>query len=404
VRRRTIAILARLVVVVVGLLFSGLAAEGVFRILEARDDRHTSQSGDGCWVVPDARWGWKLRHGTCRVETPEFSIHSSTNSLSMNDDEYVPEDDLTKTRILALGDSHTQGVGVNTLEAWPKALQRDLEKRFSGDRFRVYNSGTAGYSLHQYLLRLIDQGPIVKPDYVVVGLGLASDLYDLLPPDHGGWAFFETLPRDYFDFDASGALVQKHWSVPDGGGTSAVVAPAAPMSAVKRVRKAIEYFATFRYLRRTNLALAIGAKVHLQGETLWPSMEAVVERDISPSREYNWRLAFALLERIQAETTRLHARLIVLIIPYLPQVYDETWRRTFGDDPRYSRTAAIVRLQEWCAAKGIASVDSTEALREAVAARGHWVHYPKDAHPTAEGNAIIAEHLAASSFLQPHAD
>jgi lysophospholipase L1-like esterase len=355
-------------------------------------------------VVPDARWGWRLRRGTCRIETPEFTIHSNTNALSMNDDAYVPADDVSKTRILVLGDSHTQAVGADTQDSWPKVLQRDLELRFSGSRFRIYNSGTAGYSLHQYLLRLIDQGPIVKPDYVVVGLGLASDLYDLLPPDRGGWAFFETLPRDYFDFDASGVLVQKHWSRSDGRGQSRTAAPAARVPAVKRVRQAIEHFATFRYLRRTNLALAIGARVHVGGESLWPNMEAVVERDISPSREYNWRLAFALLDRIQAETTKLHARLVVVIIPYLPQVYDETWRRTFGNDPRYSRTAAIDRLQAWCAAKGIRSVDSTDALRAAVAARGHWLHYPKDAHPTAEGNAIIAGRLAASNLLQPHVD
>src|SRR5436190_2623398 len=362
-------VLTRLLVAGGAFLVSAVAVEGVFRVVE-RNARPT-ESGGGCWVAADARWGWRPAAGTCTIQTPEFSVRTSTNSLSMNDEPFRPEDDVDKIRILALGDSHTQAVGVEPLEAWPKMLQRDLEAT-TGRRVRVYNAGTAGYSLHQYLLRLLDQGPILKPHYVVVGLSLATDLFDLMPPDHGGWAYFEPWQRDYFDFDASGGLALRH-STPAAESVSRSTASATPLISAFRVRRLIQHFATFRYLRHTNLALVVGSHVRIGGASLWPNMDVVVERDVAPDHQYNWRLAFALLDRINAETTKLHARLVVLIVPYLPQVYDDVWRNTFGNDQRYSRTASVERLETWLQSKGIVYVDSTESLRSAAVARGHWL-------------------------------
>ena len=333
---------------------------------------------------------------------PEFVVTLTNNSLFMNDEPYSLGADDAKTRVLALGDSHTQAIGVSTLETWPKILQRDLNRRFGDGSFRVYNAGTAGYSLHQYLMRLIDQGPQLKPHYVVVGFGFASDLYDLLPPSHGGWAFFSQLPRAYFDFDESGQLVEKHWAPsPELASTDVTTLRAPPEPVAKQVRALLENFATFRYLRRSNLALAIGARVRLGGASLWPNMEVVLEKEVSPQNEYNWRLAKALLERIEVETTKLGAQLVVLGIPYLPQVYDEIWQSTFGDNPKYAREAATDRLREWLQSRQIPYVDSMDALRAHVQKTGRWVHHRKDAHPTAEGHETIAGTLVASGLFAP---
>src|SRR5262249_37037432 len=154
-------------------------------------------------------------------------------------------------------------------------------------------------------LRLIDQGPAVKPDYVVVGFGYASDLYDLLSPEHGGWSFYPTLPRDYFDFDANGTLWEKH-SAPT---TESAKGPLTPLDQARAVRAFLENFATFRYLRRSNLALAIGSRVRVGGQSLWPNMEVVLQKNISPEYKYNWDLAEAVLERMDIEAKRLGAQL-----------------------------------------------------------------------------------------------
>lgn len=395
-------VVMRTAAVLGGLLLGAVVAEGMFRVLESRDNLQRGEDGAGCGISADDRWGWRLKVGECRQRDPEFVATLTNNSLFMNDEPYFPGADDAKTRVLALGDSHTQALGVSTSETWPKILQRDLNRRFGEGSFRVYNSGTVGYSLHQYLLRLIDQGPQLKPHYVVVGFGFASDLYDLLPPNHGGWHFFSLLPRVYFDFDQSGKLVQKHWAPSPKLASADVAKPTSPDEpAAKRVRALLANFATFRYLRRSNLALAIGARVRLGGESLWPNMEVVLEKEVSPQNEYNWRLAKALLERIEAETTKLGAQLVVLGIPYLPQVYDETWQSTFGDNPKYAREAGTNRLREWLQSRQIPYVESMDSLRAQVQRTGKWVHYPKDAHPTAEGHEIIADTLVASGLFAP---
>jgi lysophospholipase L1-like esterase len=333
------------------------------------------------------------------VRTSEFDVTWNVNELHMNDEPFVAAADASRTRILAVGDSHTAAIGASTFETWPKVLQRELNQKDPAQQFRVYNAGTIGYSLHQYVLRIMDQGPVVKPQYIVLGFGYASDLYDLLPPSHGGWAFFEPLPRTYFDFDESGHLVEKHWA-PAPKSEAASAEPQRGRAAI-RVRAFVNQFAIFRYLRRSNLSLYIGSRLRFGGESLWPNMEVLVEKEISPAYEYNWRLAEALLSKANEEAGRLGAKLIVLGIPYLPQVYDDVWNATFGGNPRFDREAGPRRLRAWCESNGIAYVESLDELRATVKAKGHWVHHRKDAHPTAEGQAAIARALLHSGLIVP---
>jgi GDSL-like Lipase/Acylhydrolase family len=399
VLKKRSAIIFRTVAVLAGLLIGCAITESVFWTLEYRDNAKRGMEGSGCGVSPDERWGWKLKRGDCLWHDPEFTVTFTNNQLFMNDEPYQPGADDDKTRILALGNSHTQAVGVSTWESWPKVLQRDLNQRYGEGRFRVYNAGTGGYSVHQYLLRLMDQGPQLRPQYVIVGFGFAADLYNMLPPSHGGWDFFPDLPRTYFDFDATGKLVEQHWTpAPEG-----VTTNAAPKrrDAAQEVREILDHFATFRYLRRSNLALAIGARVRLGGQSLWPNMEVLLQKNVSPNYQYNWDIVEAVLDRIDAESKRLGAQLVVLGIPYLPQVYDEVWQNTFGSNPEYSRDAGTTRLREWLESKKIAYVESTDELRAYVKKVGHWVHYHKDAHPTAEGHEVMARVLVESGLFTP---
>ena len=111
-------------------------------------------------------------------------------------------------RVLALGDSHTYAVGVSQQEAWPNALEQML---FHGnlDAGTVYNSGVAGYSLGQYLVRYRTLRAALKPQVVVIGFSMATDLYDLVPPRLGGFVYGSEAGRLYFDLDDQGRLLEK---------------------------------------------------------------------------------------------------------------------------------------------------------------------------------------------------
>jgi lysophospholipase L1-like esterase len=303
--------------------------------------------------------------------------------------------DAGATRILALGDSHTAAVGVSGHETWVAQLERRLNETQPSARFVCHNAAAVGYSLHQYLTRLLDQGPVVAPHYVIVGFSYATDLFDLLPPDRGGWIYGAKLARVYWDLD-QGKLVEKYWASDAPSG-----AAPAPRSLALSLRSFLEHFATFRYLRRSPLALTIGARVRPGGQSLWPNMEVIVEREPNPELQYQWELALALLRKLDEEATRLGAKLIVVGIPYLPQVYDDIWDATFGGDARFSPTAASERVSRFLAAEGIAYVEARDAMREYVREHGRWVHHRRDGHPTAEGQAVIAEAVLAAHLVEP---
>jgi hypothetical protein len=384
----------RLLCLCLATLFAGCLAEGTFWLLEKNAQRKTFQEGPGGRLIPDSRWGWKVSPGPYRVATPEFDVRGEVNALYMNSPAFNPQADAKCVRILALGDSHTFAAGADRDANWVSQLERKLNAGQSAPRYRAYNTAVPAYNVHQYLLRLLDQGPIVKPQYVVVGFSYATDLYDLLPPGKGG--SFGLAEVDYFDLADDGRLVEKHW----GGGP--VMARSMPNYA-DEVRGVLGHFATFRFLRRSPLALWIGSHVRIGGQSLWPNMDVAVEREISPEHVYQWRLLEALLLRIQAECRRQHATLIVVGIPYLAQVYDEIWRVTFGGKPQYDRMAAITRLAAWCQAHQIAYVDTCAPMRGAVKQLGRWLHHHRDAHPTAEGHAVIAETVFAAGLIHPSA-
>jgi lysophospholipase L1-like esterase len=378
------------ITVVLSTLVALVFCEALFRIMEYRENSKYSYVGVGGRPVADSRWGWKPSQGSFHATTAEYNAIGSVNELWMNDEPYDAAGDEKRIRVLALGDSHTYAVGVSNNETWPKVLQTRLNAA-GAEKYRIYNSGTPGYSMHQYLLRLIDQGPVVHPQYVVLGLSYATDLYDLLPPDRGGWVYGDNTARDYFDFERDG-LITHHWQ-PNGSGPQTTRTAGV-------VREVLDNLATFRYLRRSSLALFIGSHVKVGGESLWPNMDVVLEKNVPPAHEYQWRLFAALLELAKHECDQQHAHLIVVGIPYLPQVYDEIWDSTFGGNQAYSRTAASERVQLECQKLGITYVDTTEAMRSKSKQLGRWLHYRKDAHPTAEGHEVIADTIFRAGVIR----
>ncbi len=378
-----------------GLLLAAGVAELAFRVLEYQRSRSFKYEGQGGVWVSDGRWGWKPNPGYYHIVTNEFDMRGTVNELNMNDVPFVPGEDESRTRIFALGDSHTYAYGVSMEQAWPKVVERKLNADQGADSYRVYNGGVTGFNMHQYLLRLIDQGPMLHANYVVLGLSYATDLYDLLPPDHGGWIYGGDRARDYFDFDSAGNLKQLHWEPSSAGaGRSTAAAP--------RTRQLLENLATFRYLRRSPFALFVGSHVKVKGQSLWPNMEVIMEKEPTPQHEYQWRLFTALLDRINEEANNQGSKLIVVGIPYIAQVYDETWKSSFAGNEKFSRTAGVDRVRTLCESRAITYIDTLEPLRARQKQLGRWLHYREDAHPTPEGHEEIAETIVRAGVVQQH--
>ncbi len=89
-----------------------------------------------------------------------------TNNLGLRDRDL--EDD-GATRILALGDSCTWGWGVEQDATYPAVLERLLNARGGGRRYRVVNAGTPGLTSYHGLVYLRERGLALHPSIVIIG-------------------------------------------------------------------------------------------------------------------------------------------------------------------------------------------------------------------------------------------
>ena len=129
---------------VVGLLF----AEGILRAATLHPIHATSN------LVPHKHLGYTMDPALPGADANGFCNASVPDEVS----------------IVAIGDSHTQGFGVDPADSWPVKLSEITTSS-------VYNMGVGGYGPAQYEL-LIDEALKMRPQHVVVGLYLGNDFAD----------------------------------------------------------------------------------------------------------------------------------------------------------------------------------------------------------------------------------
>jgi len=103
------------------------------------------------------------------------------NSLELRDPrEYPLEKDSRTFRILVLGDSVTFGHGSVYEHTYPYLLEQRLKAWRPDVDWQVWNAAVPGYNTSQELAQLLEIGPRLKPDLVVVGF-FENDLADNRP-------------------------------------------------------------------------------------------------------------------------------------------------------------------------------------------------------------------------------
>jgi lysophospholipase L1-like esterase len=383
--------------VFVALVVAFAAAVAVAEAVARRIDPAPIVEG-GSMPQLDPVIGWLPSPGVHRTTTSEFSVAADVNVLGMNDRPVGDRDRTLPARVLAVGDSHTFALGVAQSDAWPLVVDRMLFGANEDDRRgRVFNAGVPAYNIGQYLQRFRMLQPVLRPHVVLVGISMATDLFDLLPPRAGGFVVENDVPRVYFDLDGGGNLIERPFTpaMIGGPGTSAVEDDGL------RLRILLRRSALFRMFQSSLFALRIATAVKLPGvDALWAGPEAVLRRDLSDRERFQWALASAILHRFVKEVHDADAEVVLVVIPYLPEVYDEVWNATFGRSGAYDREIGSRRMTEIARSSGAFIVDTTPALVAEARRTGRWLHYRKDKHPNADGHRVIGATVA--SFLAAH--
>lgn len=97
-------------------------------------------------------------------------------------------------KVLALGDSFTEGLYVSAEEAWPAVLETMLQKR--GYRVQVLNGGMRGQSILQERIAALGRWQALRPEVVVVE-HTSNDIMDLSSAEASGCRAGSAIPVDF---------------------------------------------------------------------------------------------------------------------------------------------------------------------------------------------------------------
>jgi lysophospholipase L1-like esterase len=170
-------ILAPLALVAASTLVALLIGEGAARLLFKEQTvmfpRYHTDYRYGEYTIRGIRPGASFRHSSV-----DGAWQFTTNGKGLRDArEFSYAKPAGVLRVLALGDSHTQGYEVRQEHTYSAALERYLTAR--GAKAEVLNAGVSGFSNAEALVYLENEGHKYQPDVVVLGF-YANDYEDNL--------------------------------------------------------------------------------------------------------------------------------------------------------------------------------------------------------------------------------
>jgi len=313
---------------------------------------------------------------------------------------------LDRADIVALGDSHVAGTGVNREVAWPYLLATSLGST-------QYNMGFGGYGPTHSLLQL-DDALDLSPEIVLVGVYFGNDFIDvyehmLINADVRGLADPElaAAAERHGRNNAIRDDLQAQQS-PDRAALDDSDVPTLRLLRLYRALRAIqkrrakldeETSIHFRGFDRAAAAVRRKAKEGygiFEGER-WRTILTIDRRlqamdDSDPRVRVGFELSIAALTRIKERLDSTGEPMCLVLLPTKELVFAEE----VGDLSRYPKLDELVaaelqlraRLTRAMRREGIHIVDPLQDLRNALK-QPYWQN--GNGHPTHEGQRIIAK-------------
>ncbi|MFB3902651.1 MAG: SGNH/GDSL hydrolase family protein [Acidobacteriota bacterium] len=299
-----------------------------------------------------------------------LGVPFKTNRYGLKDEEDFPENPVANEyRILSLGDSIAFGLKIPTQAHYTKLLERALNGRSSEIRYRVINAAGPGYSPSGYHLYLKNDGLRLRPRLVIIEIELCNDVTD------EALLRWEGKPGD------PAALERVR------GGRYIVGWDGNLLATYCRGPYFFERTYTYTVLTRGVLNLLY----FLNPPEPFATAEGVTYYSLGFDRylldhdriEQGWKRVFGALERTAQLLGRNHVQFLLVIMP-----------TQYMFDPAtgsYGRFAAglVKRAVAEAERRKLPCLDMTEPMRSG----GGKSLYFDFAHPTEEGNKVIATQL-----------
>ena len=137
--------------------------------------------------------GLRVAGGDVRVHQREYDTRHRYNRFAFRDDELgAPTHD--EARVLVLGDSFAEGLGVDVDARFSSLLVDRLQPLWPGRRVRAVNAGQIGTAPADYLENLAAFGMALRPAVVVITVYAGNDIFHGAPLARWQRPVQETLP------------------------------------------------------------------------------------------------------------------------------------------------------------------------------------------------------------------
>jgi hypothetical protein len=173
--------LTGVVITTVSVFTTVLAAEALLRISGYTENYSEARLGfynficHGCYQ--DKLHVWPANDTHEIGDGVQFLYPRTTNSLGLSDREWEKEKPDSVYRVIALGDSFTEGDGAPADSAWPRLLEQLL--RSEGMSVEVFNAGICGSDPFGSLMLLRHRLLEYRPDLIIMTLSMQDLLEDV---------------------------------------------------------------------------------------------------------------------------------------------------------------------------------------------------------------------------------
>ncbi|RIK96466.1 MAG: hypothetical protein DCC71_22420 [Proteobacteria bacterium] len=331
------------------------------------------------WVRPQpAGLGWLSDEGillhvpnrSLRFKDYDFESNASFNSHGFRDGEFEVPKPPGRFRILALGDSFTEGMQVHDEETFSERIEAAL--RGDGRDVDVLNLGVSGMGTSDELALLRIWGPRLEPDLVMVFFCLANDVRNNVQSDlcrmEGGRVVCRQPER-----------------------------PSPRRLAIARLRARLAtHSQLYQLMRAATVApffQQIGLRASVPPEST-PAMPFGTDLFLEQEPPYladGMRLTEGALRELKDASAELGAELWLVLIPTRGQVEDPGWEALVREDGRALRRDQPQRAMAAMAERvGIPLVDLYDDF-VATDREGRRLYWRLDSHFNALGHARAAE-------------
>lgn len=380
---------ARLFLLTVGLLAGLFLSEAALRLFAPQVRRLPR-----VWRY-DSDLGWEhipLARG--RMIAPEYDVDIAINAAGQRDRDYETQRQPDSWRLLAIGDSYVEGWGVPLEATVAKRLEDMLQQRRPDITVEVINMGVSGYGTDQELLYFEREGRLYQPDDVLVFF-YANDLWNNVSQVGIG---AEEGFKPYFVLTPGGGLRLAGVPVPKVPSWDEAWRATRPWP--QRLRRYLHRHCHLYVLVQQAFFPPLGPLEKRQRY-----YQALYETDISGRWQEHWELTGRLLREFDLQVQRAGARMHVVYIPAMAQVYAGEWERRLRlnrlEEIDLDRAKPSRQLAAFAGRHDLSFLDLYPVFLDHPETEP--LYYTQDTHWTEAGHELAAQTVAAF-LMAAHSD